>query len=98
MAPAPANATEILDSDSDGGGMSTNKGDDWSDVKHSERKKRDRILDDDIVLELMRKSDLPGLRRLFGHVGILVISSCVLNILLHNWSCCGDMAKSDIIE
>ena len=30
----------LLDLQSDGGGMSTKNGDDWSDVKHSERKKK----------------------------------------------------------
>ena len=35
---------------------------DWTDksIKESERKKRDRILPDGVVLELMRKSDWEG--------------------------------------
>eukprot|EP00396_MALV-II-16_sp_LP-1_P000419 gene419-347_t len=63
-------AQALLDSMGDANGLAAHTGDDWSDVKHSERKKRDRILEDKLVLELTRKSDVPGCVRLFLHICI----------------------------
>jgi fatty acid desaturase len=64
--------TEFLDKQSDTNGLSALAGEDWTEVKHSERKKRDRILPDGVALKLMQKSDYQGFKRFFENVGILV--------------------------
>lgn len=75
-------AAAVLDAAADSNGMNESVGDDWSDVKNSERKKRDRILPDDVVVSLMVKSDLEGARRLAGCLCILCATGfnlwCVL--------------------
>ena len=47
-----ANLTELLDNQADTDGLKSMNADaaDWTDVKHSERKKRDRILDGKLIL------------------------------------------------
>lgn len=45
---------------------------DWTDVKHSERKKRDRILDDGVLIRLINKSDAEGFKRLFCLISCLI--------------------------
>jgi fatty acid desaturase len=47
---------------------------DWTDVKHSERKKRDRILDDGILIGLMKKSDYKGFKRLITNLSIMAMT------------------------
>jgi fatty acid desaturase len=67
---------ETLDRLSDTNGLSKldeNAGD-WTDVKHSERKKRDRLLKDKVLLELMQKSDYEGFKRLFENLAILALT------------------------
>lgn len=64
--------TEFLDKQSDTNGLSSLVGDDWTEVKHSERKKRDRILPDGVALKLMQKSDYQGFKRFTENVGILI--------------------------
>lgn len=65
--------SEMLDQQADTNGMKSisETNEDWTDVKHSERKKRDRILDDGVLIGLMRKSDYQGLKRLFLNLSIL---------------------------
>ena len=48
----------FLDKKADTNGLSqiNDDNEDWTDVKHSERKKRDRILDDGVLFKLMKKS------------------------------------------
>ena len=48
---------------------------DWTDVKHSERKKRDRILDDGVLIKLMKKSDYKGFERLFLNLSIMAATA-----------------------
>jgi len=48
---------------------------DWTDVKHSERKKRDRILPDGVVMKLMKKSDYYGFKRLLSNLSLLFLTS-----------------------
>jgi len=48
---------------------------DWTDVKHSERKKRDRILDDGVLIGLMKKSDSKGFQRLFLNLGVMALTA-----------------------
>ena len=50
--------TEFLDKQADTNGLSniSEQNEDWTDVKHSERKKRDRLLDDGVLISLMKKS------------------------------------------
>jgi fatty acid desaturase len=64
---------EMLDKQADTAGLSNmnDANEDWTDVKHSERKKRDRILDDGVLIGLMKKSDYRGLRRLFTNLSIM---------------------------
>jgi fatty acid desaturase len=68
-----AELAKFLDSKSDTSGLKnvTDDGEDWTDVKHSERKKRDRILDDGVLLKLMKKSDYQGFKRLFINLSIM---------------------------
>lgn len=64
--------TEFLDQHADTDGLKnvSGTGEDWTDVKHSERKKRDRLLDDGVLIGLMKKSDYQGLKRLFINLSI----------------------------
>ena len=68
-----AELTAMLDKMSDTKGLSnlSDATEDWTDTKHSERKKRDRILTDGVVLKLMQKSDYEGFKRLFENLGIM---------------------------
>jgi hypothetical protein len=65
--------TELLDgkADTDGLAALNSSNEDWTDVKHSERKKRDRILDDGVLIGLMEKSDMKGLQRLVLNLSIM---------------------------
>ena len=65
--------TEFLDKQADTDGLSkiSESNEDWTDVKHSERKKRDRLLDDGVLIKLMKKSDYEGFKRLFTNLSIL---------------------------
>lgn len=57
------NITDILDQQADTNGFSKSTTcEDWTDVKHSERKKRDRILPDGVLYGLMKKSDFEGFK------------------------------------
>jgi hypothetical protein len=69
--------TEMLDNKADTDGLSKINADneDWTDVKHSERKKRDRILDDGVLIGLMKKSDRKGFERLFLNLGIMALTA-----------------------
>mmetsp|Transcript_26987 Transcript_26987/g.62103 ORF Transcript_26987/g.62103 Transcript_26987/m.62103 type:complete len:424 (-) Transcript_26987:200-1471(-) len=64
---------EMLDKKADTDGLSNVNADneDWTDVKHSERKKRDRLLDDGVLIGLMKKSDYKGFERLFINLSIM---------------------------
>jgi len=64
---------ELLDKQADTDGLKnvSQDNEDWTDVKHSERKKRDRVLDDGVLIGLMKKSDAKGLQRLFTNLGIM---------------------------
>lgn len=74
---------KILDEQADTNGLSNVNGDaeDWTDVKHSERKKRDRLLDDGILIELMKKSDYQGFKRLFINLSIMAITAYAIHKL-----------------
>jgi len=65
--------TKILDAKSDTNGLKNinDDGEDWTDAKHSERKKRDRVLDDGVLLKLIQKSDYEGFKRLFENLAIM---------------------------
>ena len=65
--------TEFLDKQADTNGLTSVDADneDWTDVKHSERKKRDRILDDGVLIGLMKKSDYQGFKRLFINLSVM---------------------------
>lgn len=69
--------TKLLDSKADTNGLSmlSDEGEDWTDAKHSERKKRDRILDDGVLLKLMKKSDYEGFKRLFTNLSIMAATA-----------------------
>lgn len=54
---------------------------DWTDVKHSERKKRDRILDDGVLIGLMNKSDAKGFERLFTNLSLLALTAFAIAAL-----------------
>lgn len=71
---------ELLDKQADTDGLKNVNEDneDWTDVKHSERKKRDRILDDGVLIGLMKKSDARGLQRLFTNLSILAATIAAL--------------------
>lgn len=75
-------AADMLDEQCDSQGL-TAHGDatDWSDVKHSLRKKRDRLLDDNIILSLCKKSDWEGFKRLLTNFAILVCTAKTVGIL-----------------
>ena len=71
------NLEETLDKLSDTKGLanfSETSGEDWTDVKHSERKKRDRLLKDNVLIGLMQKSDYEGFKRLFENLTIMAIT------------------------
>jgi len=74
---------EMLDKQADTDGLTKINSDheDWTDVKHSERKKRDRILDDGVLLKLMRKSDYKGFERLFTNLSIMAMTAYALSQL-----------------
>ena len=72
---------KILDSKSDTNGLSKFEGEDWTDVKNSERKKRDRILDNGVVLKLIQKSDYEGFKRLFTNLSILAATAYLIHRL-----------------
>jgi hypothetical protein len=65
--------TEFLDQQADTDGLKnvSDSGEDWTDVKHSERKKRDRLLDDGVLIGLMKKSDFEGFKRLVTNLSIM---------------------------
>lgn len=73
--------TELLDAQADTDGLAKVSADkeDWSDVKHSERKKRDRILDDGVLIGLMKKSDYEGFKRLFMNLGVMAMTAYFIN-------------------
>ncbi len=73
----------LLDSKADTDGLANVRADaeDWTDVKHSERKKRDRILDDGVLIGLMGKSDRKGYERLFSLIGCLVATGFAIRQL-----------------
>ena len=48
---------------------------DWTDVVHSKRKKRDRLLDDRIIIMLSQKSDVEGFKRLLTNILILITTA-----------------------
>jgi hypothetical protein len=68
-----ADLIELLDKQADTDGLKnvSQDNEDWTDVKHSERKKRDRVLDDGVLIGLMKKSDSKGLQRLFTNLSIM---------------------------
>eukprot|EP00391_Amoebophrya_sp_Ameob2_P013559 CAMPEP_0178999836 /NCGR_PEP_ID=MMETSP0795-20121207/10317_1 /TAXON_ID=88552 /ORGANISM="Amoebophrya sp., Strain Ameob2" /LENGTH=773 /DNA_ID=CAMNT_0020692725 /DNA_START=122 /DNA_END=2444 /DNA_ORIENTATION=- len=67
--------SDVLDGLHDGAGLllpsSDAAADDWSDVRHSERRGRDRVLADEVILQLLAKSDFQGCKRLFLHLCVL---------------------------
>lgn len=69
--------TRALDKMSDVNGLTSVDDDngDWTDVKHSDRKKRDRILPDGIVMKLMKKSDYYGFKRLISNLSLLSLTA-----------------------
>jgi hypothetical protein len=71
--PQDSELTEFLDKQADTAGLNnvSDSNEDWTDVKHSERKKRDRLLDDGVLIALMKKSDYQGLKRLFTNLSIM---------------------------
>lgn len=75
--------TELLDKQADTDGLKNMNGDqeDWTDVKHSERKKRDRILDDGVLIKLMAKSDYKGFERLFINLSIMALTAYAIKQL-----------------
>lgn len=56
-------------------------GRDWTDVNHAERKKRDRVLSDGVVLKLMKRSDWEGFKRLSTNIGLLLLTACTIHHL-----------------
>jgi hypothetical protein len=54
---------------------------DWSDVKHDERKKRDRILPDGAVMKLMKKSDYKGFERMLSNISFMLLNAFLLKKL-----------------
>lgn len=74
--------TKLLDDACDSHGLQEHTNDDWTDVKHSMRKNRDRILPDKVVLDLMKKSDLRGFMQLGAHVMIAGCSGRLVHSLL----------------
>lgn len=66
-----------LDKKSDTNGVTAVNDDsgDWTDVKHSDRKKRDRILADGVVMKLMKKSNYYGFKRLISNISLLFLTA-----------------------
>jgi fatty acid desaturase len=56
---------------------------DWTDnsIKPSERKKRDRILPNGVVLKLMKKSDWEGCKRFFSNMGFMFLTALAIHHL-----------------
>lgn len=75
--------TDFLDKQANTDGLKNVNYDneDWTDVKHSERKKRDRILDDGVLIGLMKKSDAKGFERLCTNLGILALTAYAIAAL-----------------
>jgi len=75
--------TELLDKQADTDGLKSMNADaeDWTDVKHSERKKRDRILDDGVLIGLMAKSDYKGFERLTINLSIMALTAYAIRQL-----------------
>ena len=75
--------SELLDKFADTDGLSkiSESNEDWTDVKHSERKKRDRILDDGVLIHLMKKSDYEGLKRLSTNLSIMALTAYTIYCL-----------------
>lgn len=73
----------LLDQQADTDGLKnvSDEHQDWTDVKHSERKKRDRILEDKVWIKLMKKSDLKGLQRLFTNWAIMATTAAAIRYL-----------------
>jgi fatty acid desaturase len=74
---------EMLDKHADTDGLSkiSSDNEDWTDVKHSERKKRDRILDDGVLIGLMKKSDYQGFKRLAINLTIMAATAFAIHRL-----------------
>lgn len=74
---------ELLDKQADTDGLKNVNTDaeDWTDVKHSERKKRDRILDDGVLIGLMKKSDIKGFERLTLNLSIMALTAFAIHKL-----------------
>eukprot|EP00551_Chaetoceros_affinis_P014933 CAMPEP_0203693104 /NCGR_PEP_ID=MMETSP0091-20130426/5131_1 /ASSEMBLY_ACC=CAM_ASM_001089 /TAXON_ID=426623 /ORGANISM="Chaetoceros affinis, Strain CCMP159" /LENGTH=441 /DNA_ID=CAMNT_0050564111 /DNA_START=68 /DNA_END=1393 /DNA_ORIENTATION=- len=72
-----------LDKKSDVNGVTSVNEDsgDWTDVKHSDRKKRDRILPDGVVMKLMKKSDYYGFKRLLSNMALLFLNAYAIKVL-----------------
>ena len=66
----------VLDKNSDTKGLvnAVDDATDWTDVVHSKRKKRDRLLEDNVVLQLCQKSDWEGFKRLFTNLAFLYLT------------------------
>lgn len=75
--------SEMLDKQADTDGLAKVNYDneDWTDVKHSERKKRDRVLDDGVLLGLMKKSDAKGFERLATNLSIMAMTAFAIHRL-----------------
>jgi fatty acid desaturase len=56
---------------------------DWTDntIKASERKKRDRILPDGVVSQLMKKSDWEGCKRFLSNMGFILLTAIAIHHL-----------------
>lgn len=54
---------------------------DWSDVKHDERKKRDRVLPDGVVMKLIKKSDYKGFERMLTNISLMLLNAFLLKKL-----------------
>jgi hypothetical protein len=78
-----ADLIELLDKQADTDGLKnvSQDNEDWTDVKHSERKKRDRVLDDGVLIGLMKKSDAKGLQRLFTNLSIMATTIATIHRL-----------------
>eukprot|EP00397_Hematodinium_sp_SG-2012_P034080 GEMP01036505.1.p1 GENE.GEMP01036505.1~~GEMP01036505.1.p1 ORF type:complete len:369 (+),score=65.72 GEMP01036505.1:64-1170(+) len=68
--------------------------DDWTDVPHAERRKRDRILTDDELAPLLVKSDARALAHVAGHLAVVyctgaLVLQCSWWILPFAWLCHG---------
>jgi hypothetical protein len=87
--------TDFLDKQADTNGLSNVNEDaeDWTDVKHSERKKRDRLLDDGVLIKLMNKSDYQGFKRLILNLSIMAATAySIARIEVFPWKLEGGVA------